>query len=326
MPSRSVLRRCVRVASGLLLLAAADARAQFALATTSIDRHALVSRHSPRLDRIDPWAPISVGNGAFAFTADVTGLQTLYPVYQSEGIPLETLARWSWHSNPNPDGHRLADANRPFEVHGKTVGFPTASDGPAGRWLRENPHLYPLPQLAFVRRDGRAIEARDLSAIDQSLDLWTGLATSTFSLDGQTVRVRVAVHPEQDVLAVRIESELIATDALGVRLALPRGHDLTRKNNPALDWSEPGSHVTRVLTQTARALALEHVRDESKYFATLVSAAPLHITAAGDHAFLVGPAQGAVRSCRRCASSSRFRRAPSSQCRRRSSATRQIGA
>ena len=39
-----------------------------------IDRHALVSRHDVRLTKVDPSAPLMVGNGDIGFTADITGL------------------------------------------------------------------------------------------------------------------------------------------------------------------------------------------------------------------------------------------------------------
>jgi hypothetical protein len=39
-----------------------------------IDRHALVTRHNVVLTGVDILSPLSVGNGEFAFTADVTGL------------------------------------------------------------------------------------------------------------------------------------------------------------------------------------------------------------------------------------------------------------
>ena len=61
-------------------LAAAGALASTAIAgqerSEPIDRFALVSRHDPILQKIDPLSPLSVGNGEFAFTCDVTGLQT----------------------------------------------------------------------------------------------------------------------------------------------------------------------------------------------------------------------------------------------------------
>ena len=42
-----------------------------------IDRHALVTRHNVTINKPDPLATLSLGNGEFAFTADITGLQTL---------------------------------------------------------------------------------------------------------------------------------------------------------------------------------------------------------------------------------------------------------
>jgi pyrroline-5-carboxylate reductase len=61
---RSMTRRTV-----LSLPALPLARA----ATDSIDRKAVVTRHNPIFRALDARAPVSVGNGEFAFTADFTG-------------------------------------------------------------------------------------------------------------------------------------------------------------------------------------------------------------------------------------------------------------
>ena len=53
-------------------------------AAAPIDRHALVSRHDPVLRAFDTGAPLSVGNGELAFTADVTGLQTFAEAYDAD--------------------------------------------------------------------------------------------------------------------------------------------------------------------------------------------------------------------------------------------------
>lgn len=42
----------------------------------SIDRKALVNRNNPQFSAFDSLASLSVGNGEFAFTVDITGLQT----------------------------------------------------------------------------------------------------------------------------------------------------------------------------------------------------------------------------------------------------------
>src|SRR5262245_58422496 len=68
---------------------------------SKIDRFALVTRYNPVLQKIDPLSPLSVGNGEFAFTCDVTGLQTFADEYK-DAMPLCTMSNWGWHTNPLP--------------------------------------------------------------------------------------------------------------------------------------------------------------------------------------------------------------------------------
>jgi len=78
-------------------------------------RQALVSRHNPVLAHLDVEAPLSVGNGEFAFTVDTTGLQTFAEAYDST-IPLGTLSQWGWHTAPNPNRWRIETfAFKPFD-------------------------------------------------------------------------------------------------------------------------------------------------------------------------------------------------------------------
>jgi len=64
------------VAGAVSLAARRKARGQAGGTGDEIDRRAVVERHNPVVRRIDPFSALSVGNGEFAFTADVTGLQT----------------------------------------------------------------------------------------------------------------------------------------------------------------------------------------------------------------------------------------------------------
>ena len=56
-----------------------------------IDREALVERNSPVVTAFDSLASLSVGNGEFAYTVDITGLQT-FPDNYKKGVPLERRA------------------------------------------------------------------------------------------------------------------------------------------------------------------------------------------------------------------------------------------
>ena len=70
-----------------------------------INRKNLVARHRIRLTQPDAGSPLSVGNGEFAFTADITGLQT-FPAFHQQHMQLGTQAQWGWHAMPNPAGYQ----------------------------------------------------------------------------------------------------------------------------------------------------------------------------------------------------------------------------
>ncbi len=212
------------VVVGILL---AGAVASFA--TEPIDRRALVTRHNPSLQRLDPESPLSVGNGEFAFTADVTGLQTFASAYE-ETIPLGTLAQWGWHTAPNPMRWSMDTfRHEEFAASGRQVGYadiPGDRRTPEIEWLRANPHRLHLGQVAFrlLKGDGARAGSTDLASIEQTLDLWTGVLQSRFELEGETVRVETICHPELDVLAVRVESRLLRQGRIGDRAAFPVWH------------------------------------------------------------------------------------------------------
>jgi hypothetical protein len=119
------------VGSGVHLFKEADASgiARSLGAARLIDRKALVTRHDPMLRGFDPLSPLSVGNGKFAFTADITGLQT-YPEPYVGSMPLCTMSQWAWHTTPKPSGLEKKTLRlTQYETHGRKVGYQTRSDG-----------------------------------------------------------------------------------------------------------------------------------------------------------------------------------------------------
>ncbi len=221
-----------------------------------IDRFALVTRHNITLTKPDPLTPLSVGNGEFAFTADVTGLQT-FPAYYEKGMPLGTLSQWGWHSLANPQGYRMADVLEEYEVAGRKVPYASGrgrSGGysPAADWLRANPHRLDLGRigLRLTKSDGSAAAIEDLANTSQTLDLWTGLLRSRFELERQNVQVLTVCHPTRDLLAIRVESPLVAQGRLAVSLAFPYGSADWRV---AGDWSHPDRHVTQMRSEAHQA-------------------------------------------------------------------------
>jgi hypothetical protein len=245
--------------SGCSLASPKPAIEQSAARPGSIDRHALVTRHNPVIRELDVDATLTVGNGGFAFGADITGLQTFADHYHQWGVPTETLSRWCWVSDPNTNGYTLADASRDYvQADGRVVPYATESSTPAGQWLRKNPRNQPLGQLGLVcnQADGSPLQPDDIEDPQQTLDLWRGILTSHYRIDGVPVDVVTACHPDSDTVAVRLSSDLVAEGRLRVRFAFPRGYDPETKNTPALDWSHPESHTTRVSRRMSNGVRL----------------------------------------------------------------------
>jgi hypothetical protein len=244
-----------------------DAEGAVAGDADKIDRHALVTRHNPVVWALDPFAALTVGNGSFAFTADVTGLQTFPEEYLKE-FPLCTCAAWAWHTMPAPAGVNPADLKfKNFNAHGRQVGYATSSTGqqPLFDWLRQNPHRLHLGQIGLMMGTPDAVAvSKDISGITQSLDLWAGIITSHFQFAGRPVTVQTCCHPDQDALAVRIESRLIDDGRLAVRLSFPYGSPEV----DMADWTSPQSHSTECKIGDHSA-EFQRVLDKDSYSASL---------------------------------------------------------
>ncbi|MDQ8203276.1 hypothetical protein [Pelagicoccus sp. SDUM812003] len=230
-----------------------------------IDREALVSRHNPSLDQADTLSALSLGNGAFAFTADITGLQSFPEAYAQNGIPLSTQSEWGWHSFPNSQGYRIEDTYRDFDTYGRPVPYPYDQHSDAGQWLRGNPHRIGLGTigLEIVTSEGAIASLDQIEAIDQKLDLWTGTLTSRFEVEGDPIEVVTVCHPDSDTISAEISSPMLASQRLRVSLRFAYG-----KSDWGIvpeDWMRPDKHqsklrgatILRTLDETAYQVSVE---------------------------------------------------------------------
>lgn len=278
------------IGSGALVGSNAASAAASQRATGVIDRAALVRRHNPTLRKVDPLSPLSVGNGEFAFTCDVTGLQTFPREYET-AMPLCTMSQWGWHTSPRPSA--IADARLrlvEYDTHGRRVGYQTSSEGQAQlfNWLRENPHRLHLGQvgLYMTKRGGAEARVEEITDIEQTLDLWTGTITSRFRFDNQPVTVRTCVHPRRELLAVSVESPLIDERRLAADINFPYGSPKMH----AADWEQPARHQTvAAFYDNARAL-VERTLDEDRYTVNVVALdTPLTMDFEGEHRLRLTP-------------------------------------
>ena len=271
------------------------ARAELPETINSIDRESLVRRHNPSNTRIDPLSALSLGNGRFAFTADVTGLQTLHKEYEST-LPLCTMSQWAWHSTPRPA--YLANASlklTPYETHGRLVGYQTSSEGQAElfNWLRENPHRLHLGQIALCRTTSPDDEIRssDISNIRQELDLWRGVLVSKYRLKEQDVEVTTAVHPDLDLLVVSIESQLFRDGSFGVCFRFPFGSPTMQ----AADWLLPLRHHTTMTRRGSNRIDLKRTLDNDNYYVSISIEEGTTVSVPEEHKLILKRAQTRLR-------------------------------
>jgi len=216
-------------------------------APNRIDRFALVSRHNPILRRFEPLSPLSVGNGEFAFTCDVTGLQTFPDLYK-DAMPLCTMSQWGWHTNPLPASLK-GKTFKPteYDSYGRKVPYITGKSGQEELYdyLRENPHRLHLGQVGFrlVKANGDMATPADITNIEQRLNLWTGTINSRFRFQGDDVSVQTSTQSP-----VPVGAYWIFTDAI------PRSEVAVALSATALVSGEPG--LLRLTTTVLKSAAV----------------------------------------------------------------------
>jgi hypothetical protein len=235
-----------------------------------IDRHALVTRHNVELHQFDANNPLSVGNGEFCFTVDVTGLQT-FPEAFGKTTPLGTLSDWGWHTIPNTNGWDIDHFQ--FKEYTNLLGRPVPyADVPHNvqtpeiKWLRANPHRLHLGQIGFVLKhaDGSLATTNDLKDIKQTLDLWNGEIVSRFKFDGEPVEVHTVCDPNMDSIGVRVVSSLLISGQLAIQIRFPYGTGET----VTADWTKPDAHVTTIVWKTNYLAEFSRKMDGDQYFAS----------------------------------------------------------
>jgi hypothetical protein len=97
----------------------------------------------------------------------------------------------------------------------------------------------------------------------------------------EEVTVQTVVHPDLDMLAVKVRSGLFTDGSLSIRFAYPYGSPEMH----AADWRQPDKH-TSVMTPKGRSAArIARNLDNDKYFVDINWTGPAAIKKEGDHQF-----------------------------------------
>ena len=244
--------------------------------TAAIDRQAVVNRHNPLITEADPLASLSVGNGHFATTVDITGLQS-YPFDYGAGVPLNAMSDWGWHQFENTSNLQPAESEKSYDFgHGHpevyAVEYKKNEDGrhkQATEYFRVNPHRLNLGTIGLSLKNtlGEAIPLTALKQPQQSLQLWDGEIESSFRADGEMVEVTTGVHPQKDALFARVKSNLLKDQraTISLRFSYPTG----KHADDANDWRKPEKHQSVIIAQDNHSAVIERVLDATKYYVLL---------------------------------------------------------
>ncbi|PTN10448.1 hypothetical protein C8N47_10196 [Mangrovibacterium marinum] len=261
-----------------------------------IDRHALVTRNNVTVEGFDSLASLSVGNGNFAFTTDLTGLQTFYSEYEN-GVPLGTQSNWGWNSNPNTENYQWSETLKYWDVQGREVPYRhQIKDNPrknaACNYFRENPHRLHLGMvgLKLNKADGTPAVIDDIKNASHKLDLWTGKITSHFEFEGEPVTVETYCNQDQDQISAHIESPLIAKGQLAVQWKFPAA--VAENTHAGYDFNSPEKHQSVLEENGGNEAKIHRQLDADSYELALNWTGDAKLSEAEPHTFVLQPTSG----------------------------------
>ncbi len=240
-----------------------------------IDRKEVVKRNNPTVSTVDSLGSLTVGNGHFATTVDVTGLQS-YPQYYAKGISLCAQSDWGWHSFPNVNNYKEEETLGERDLgHGHKELYAvqhrdkqTRGYG-ATEYYRVNPHRLNLGAAGLLLTDkkGRQLPITSLQNINQELDMWAGVIHSQFTAMSQPVDVYTVAHPSASAISARVTSPLLLKGNASITLTFPYakgGHV-----DDASDWTSTDKHTTEIVSQTTHSALIRHTMDATVYYARI---------------------------------------------------------
>lgn len=147
--------------------------------------------------------PLTVGNGDFAYTCDITGLQTFFANYQQ--IPLCTMTNLFW-------AHKPKEGECPYKTYvkasnGEVVKYMTDVTAKSYASYRDDSFKFDLFKLVFLY-DNQPIQIQDIHSIYQRLSLFEGKIISDFTIQNEKVHVETKIPQLHHNLQIQVKTKL----------------------------------------------------------------------------------------------------------------------
>ena len=268
-------------------------------ATATINRQAVVSRNNPIVSEANSLASLSVGNGHFATTVDVTGLQS-FPFEYGAGVPLTAMSDWGWHKFKNTERLTPKESQKSVdlghghpEVYAVEYKTPSTNGGVSNRnvlatkYFRINPHRLNLGTIGLEMHTARGDSVRlaDLRNIRQEQHIYDGKIESAFTADGQPVEVTTACLPDRDALVCRVKSKLLQKKqaVVTLRFSYPTGNHADDAN----DWTKPTLHASLLEKEGTNFAVIKRIIGATQYYVTVSWEGQATLTERADHEFVL---------------------------------------
>ncbi len=261
-----------------------------------IDRKALITRNNILVSNPDTMATLSVGNGEFAFTTDITGLQTFFKEYEN-GVTPGTQSNWGWHTFPNTGNFQLSECTKYFDYRGRKVPYlvqfgGNGRDARAANYFRENPQRLQLGiiRLKLKKADGSEVKIVDIQNPRQILNLWEGRISSEFSVEDHPVKVEVFCHQQKDLISARVSSSLIKTGRLAVEWIFPFA--VPQHTHSGYDFASADKHQSELRKMDGHSANILRTLDNDHYVVKLSWNQGANLEETGKHKFVLSSKTG----------------------------------
>lgn len=270
---------------------------------TALNREEILDRNNPLITKADPLSSLTVGNGHFATTVDVTGLQS-YPEYYANGVPLCAQSEWGWHSAPNTLSLTEQETQQSYTIHDgresiyavekKTKSGATEREVAATAYFRENPHRLNLGCIGIElkNKQGEIIPITELKNIHQINRLWEGRIESMYEAEESQVETYTLCSPDEDRITALVLTNLFQTGqaSLTFRYSYPS----SRHSDDGNDWEKESAHTTTIIESGPRYAILQRKIDSTQYYVRIDWEGEARLSQRSAHCFTLSTEGNAI--------------------------------
>jgi hypothetical protein len=141
--------------------------------------------------------------------------------------------------------------------------------------------------LELLNADKSLVMPNQIKSINQNLNLWEGVISSSFEIENEKIETQTLVHPEKDLLAVFIKTQRLKANNVGVKIRFP--YPSSGHVDDATSWESTQLHSSEIIKQDKSSAIFKHSIDTITYFVQLHWTGDAQIIKKEPHYFVLQP-------------------------------------